>query len=254
MKIQSITEEKFNSYSFEKNPMSTLFGTEKKWFEDKENNLIATIIKDKIDSDWAYVIMALDSDGEYRAIEVEASMDSQEIAESRINLKLSELIKSGEFREELYSDDDTSAEKSSLIITDINDEVKRYLKKHPEKLHDLTPRRFEELVASILEDMGLDVQLTQATRDGGTDIIAEFKNAITSFLILVECKKYSPENKVGVGIIREVAGVHSFKQPSKSIIVTTSTFTKPAKDAASILKEQIDLKDYFNLKEWLNKY
>ncbi|WP_397447875.1 restriction endonuclease [Polaribacter sp. R77954] len=198
--------------------------------------------------------MALDSDGEYRAIEVEASMDSKEIAESRINSKLSELIKSGEFREELYSDDDTSTEKSSLIITDINDEVKRYLKKHPEKLHDLTPRRFEELVASILEDMGLDVQLTQATRDGGTDIIAEFKNAITSFLILVECKKYSPENKVGVGIIREVAGVHSFKQPSKSIIVTTSTFTKPAKDAASILKEQIDLKDYFNLKEWLNKY
>jgi hypothetical protein len=89
MKIQSITEEEFNSYNFEKNPMSSLFGTEKKWFEDNENNLIATIIKDKIDSDWAYVIMALDSDGEYRAMYVEASMESEEIAESRMNLKLS---------------------------------------------------------------------------------------------------------------------------------------------------------------------
>lgn len=254
MKIKSISEKKFNSYNFEKNPMSTLFGTEKKWFEDKENNLIATIIKDKIDNDWAYVILAMDSDGEYRAIEVEASMGSKEIAESKINLKLSELIKRGEFKEELYSDDKISPEKSSLIITDINNEVKKYLKEHPEKLYDLTPRRFEELVANILEDMGLNVQLTQATRDGGSDIIAEFKNAITSFLILVECKKYSPENKVGVSIIREVAGVHSLKQPSKSIIVTTSTFTKPAIETASILKEQIDLKDYFNLKEWLNKY
>jgi len=254
MKIQSITEERFNSYKVQKNPMSTLFGIEKKWFEDKENNLIATIVKDKIDSDWSYVILAKDSDDEYRAIEVEVSLESEEISELRINSKLSELIKSGEFREELYSDDDTSIEKSSIVITDINDEIKKYLKKHPDKLYDLTPRRFEELVASILEDMGLNVQLTQATRDGGTDIIAEFKSAVTSFLILVECKRYSPKNKVGVGIIREVAGVHSFKQPSKSIIVTTSTFTKPAKEAAAILKEQIDLKDYFSLKEWLSKY
>ncbi len=254
MMFQSITQEKFNSYNFEKNPMSTLFGTEKKWFENKEYNLIATIIKDKIDNDWAFVIMAMDSDGEYRAIEVETSLENEQIPESRIEQKLKELIESGEFKEKLYSDSKTNFEKSSLIITDINDEVKKYLKKHPEKLYDLSSRRFEELVASILVDMGLSVQLTQATRDGGSDIIAVFKNAISSFLIFVECKKYSPENKVGVGIIREVAGVHSLKQPSKSLIVTTSTFTKPAIETASILKEQIDLKDYFNLKDWLSKY
>jgi len=254
MKIHTITEEKFNSYNVQKHPAAELFGTEKIWLEEKENNLLATIIKDKTDGDWTFIILAMDSDGEYRAIEVEASISTKEIANSKVLSKLSELIKSGEFKEELYSDDDTNSEKSSILLTDINEEVKKYLKRNPEKLYDLTPRKFEELVASILEDLGLNVKLTQATRDGGSDIIAEFKNAITSFLILVECKKYSPENKVGVGIIREVAGVHSFKQPSKSIIVTTSTFTKDARDAALINKEQLDLKDYYNLKEWLSRY
>jgi len=252
--IQSISEDRFNSYNIQRHPMSIMFGTEKKWFESKENNLIGTIIKDNFDNDWAYIILAMDSDREYRAIEIEASMDSEEVAKKRLKLKLSELVDEGEFKEELYNDDKTDTEESSIIITDINAEVKRYFKQHPEKLYDLTPRKFEELVASILEDMGLTVQLTQATRDGGSDIIAEFKNAISNFLMLVECKRYSPENKVGVGIIREVAGVHSFKKPSKSIIVTTSTFTKDARNEASVLKEQIDLKDYHNLKEWLSKY
>ncbi len=81
-----------------------------------------------------------------------------------------------------------------------------------------------------------------------------YVNAVTSFLILVECKKYSPENKVDVGIIREVVGVQTFKNPSKSIIVTTSTFTKDAIKEASQLKDKLDLKDYNNLKDWLSKY
>ncbi|WP_332023252.1 restriction endonuclease, partial [Kaistella sp.] len=118
----------------------------------------------------------------------------------------------------------------------------------------LTPRKFEELVASILEDLGFDVTLTKQTRDGGSDIIASIRNAVTSFLILVECKKYSPENKVDVGIIREVVGVQTFKNPSKSIIVTTSRFTKDAIKEASQMKDKLDLKDYDNLKEWLSKY
>ncbi len=75
--------------------------------------------------------------------------------------------------EELYSDD--SIENSSILLTDVNDEIKKYLSKHPEKLHDLTSRKFEELVASILEDLGFDVTLTKQTRDGGTDIIASIR-------------------------------------------------------------------------------
>jgi restriction endonuclease Mrr len=255
MAIKRISEEEFYDYNVIKNPMASVLGNEVSWFSEKDNNLLATIIKDRIDNDWGYVILLKEPNGEYRATEVEASFETKEIAESKVLEKLEELVLSGKYVEELYEDDNEIKESTqNIIITDINEEVKKYFKKHPEKLYDLSPRKFEELVASILEDMGLDIQLTKATRDGGTDIIASVKNALTSLLILVECKRYAPDNKVGVDIIRNVAGVHTLKNPAKSIIITTSSFTKDAKEIAKELETKIDLKDYEDLKIWLNKY
>ncbi|MBS1572756.1 MAG: restriction endonuclease [Bacteroidetes bacterium] len=255
MAIKRISEEEFYDYNVIKNPMASVLGNEVSWFSEKDNNLLATIIKDRIDNDWGYVILLKEPNGEYRATEVEASFETKEIAESKVLEKLEELVLSGKYVEELYEDDNEIKESTqNIIITDINEEVKKYFKKHPEKLYDLSPRKFEELVASILEDMGLDIQLTKATRDGGTDIIASVKNALTSLLNLVECKRYAPDNKVGVDIIRNVAGVHTLKNPAKSIIITTSSFTKDAKEIAKELETKIDLKDYEDLKIWLNKY
>lgn len=255
MPIKRISEEEFYTYQIAKNPMASVLGREVNWFLEKENNLLATIINDKIDNDWAYVILAKQPTNEYHAIEVDASFETIEIAKSKALAKLRELISSGKYVEKLYEDGNIIEQpQKNIIITDINEEVKKYFKRHPEKLYDLSPRKFEELVASILEDMGLDVQLTSATRDGGADIIASIKNALTSVLILVECKRYSPENKVGVDIIRNVIGVNTLKNPAKSIIVTTSTFTKDAVKEAQKIETKLDLKDYDDLKLWLNKY
>lgn len=255
MAIKKISEEEFYNYNIIKNPMASVLGKEVSWFSGKENNLLATIIKDKTDNDWGYVILLKQPNNECRAEEVEVSFETRGIAESKVLGKLEELIASGEYVEKLYEDDNEIEEpKQNIIITDINEEVKKYFKKHPEKLFELSSRKFEELVASILEDMGLDIQLTKATRDGGTDIIASIKNALTSILILVECKRYAPDNKVGVGIIRNVIGVHTLRNPSKSIIVTSSTFTKDALKEAAKLETKLDLKDYDDLKGWLNKY
>ncbi|MDZ7694396.1 MAG: restriction endonuclease [Balneolaceae bacterium] len=183
---------------------------------------------------------------------MDISLSSQEEAKDKLITKMSKMDSSGEIRELLFKDDDL--EISEINITDINTEIKRYFKNHPEKLYELSPRKFEELIADIFNDLGFDVQLTQATRDGGRDIIARIKNAVTDYLTYVECKRYAAENKIGVGIIREVSGVHYIKNPSKSIIVTTSFFTSDAKEKATKLKNQLALKDYNNIKEWLSKY
>lgn len=37
------------------------------------------------------------------------------------------------------------------LVTDINDELKRYFAKHSEALYDLSPRKFEMLIADILK-------------------------------------------------------------------------------------------------------
>ena len=142
---------------------------------------------------------------------------------------------------------------SSVIITDMDDAVKKYFKKYPEKLYEINSRKFEELIASIFKDFGFDVELTKATRDGGRDIIASIKNSVYSLLAYIECKRYAPDNKVDVGIIRNVAGVHYLRKPSKSIIVTTSFFTKDAQEEAKLIENQLDLKDYNDIKSWLEE-
>ena len=98
------------------------------------------------------------------------------------------------------------------------------------------------------------MELTQATRDGGRDIIAHVKNAVSSYLTYIECKRYAADNKVGVGIVREVIGVHHIRKPTKSIIVTTSFFSKDAIREAEKMENQLDLKDFTGIKAWLQHY
>ncbi len=107
----------------------------------------------------------------------------------------------------------------------------------PDALYDLEPRAFEELVADLWGRLGYDVRLTPISRDGGYDILAVNRKAINE-LFLIECKRYSSENRVDVGVVRKLAGtVHDFTRshsgllvPAKGIVATTSWLTAPAKD------------------------
>jgi hypothetical protein len=188
MAVRKISEEQFHKYNVLKSPMANSLGTEESWYEEKDNNLIATIINDRYDKDWSFVILAKNENNEFTAIDLGISIKEQNDAERQVVIKLNELSKTGEFREELYSED-KKAEKTEqrIIITDINEEVKKYLKKHPEKLYELTSRKFEELVASILEDMGLTVQPRLRIRENKRilkffGIVPKSRKPVTSFL------------------------------------------------------------------------
>lgn len=255
MDIREISEEEFHRFNINKEPTASLFGTEKKWFVENDDRFLGIIIQDNYDKDWSYVILALESDDSYRAIEVKVSLDTVQEAENILINSISSISEKGKKEETLFeSGDEIIKQPLDLIVADIDEEIKKYFKKHPDRLYDLSPRKFEELIASILTDLGFDVELTKATRDGGRDIIASIKNQVSNFLAYVECKRYSAENKIGVGIIREVLGVHYIRKPSKSIIVTTSFFSKDARKESSTVENQLDLKDFNDIKGWLEKY
>ena len=253
MAFKKITEDVFNDYNLVKYP--TLIGIviEEHWFSDDEANIIGTVLFDKIDKDWSYVIMALEEDGKYRFTDGEVSIEGGKEAIGRITAKMKEIARIGKIEKALYNST-LFDNKSQIIVTDINDEIKKFFKKYPQKLYDINPRKFEELIASILKDLGFDVELTKATRDGGRDIIANIRNSVANFLAYVECKRYAPDNKIDVGIIRQVQGVHYTHKPSKSIIVTTSFFTKDAKEEAQLIENQLELKDFNDIKNWLENY
>ena len=154
----------------------------------------------------------------------------------------------------LYEDGQTDSGEIVSVFSAISAEVKRRLALHPEGLYVLSPRLFEELVASILKDYGFEVELTPRTRDGGRDVIAYIRSVACSVLTYIECKKYAPDRKVGVEIVRSVYGVHNIHKASKSLIVTTSFFTRDAIEEAQRIGGPLELKDYVDLKTWLARY
>lgn len=135
----------------------------------------------------------------------------------------------------------------------INSDLVERVNQDPHIAYDLTSRQFEELTADLLERMGYEVQLTAKTRDGGKDLYALRKDGLGSFMFVVECKRYNPNNHVGVGVVRSLHGVAQHERANGAIVMTTSFFTEPAKQFARDLKGQMSLKDFVDLQTWLRE-
>lgn len=92
----------------------------------------------------------------------------------------------------------------------------------------LNPREFEVELAELYKFLGYDVILTQATADGGVDIILEKGGGKT----YVSCKKY--EDKIGVIPIRELYGVMASDKVYRGIMACiTPGFTEKAIEFAN---------------------
>lgn len=144
---------------------------------------------------------------------------------------------------------------SPFLFTDVEREVLAYFGRHPELLHSLPPRKFEELVASVFRQGGFEVELTPETRDGGIDIIAVRKDSLAgNGLHLIECKRYMPGNTVGIGVVQRLLGVVEQHKATKGIIVTTSTFTRDALEVAQSARHRLALNEYSKVAEWLSQF
>ena len=124
---------------------------------------------------------------------------------------------------------------------------KKYLEHNlpvKETLLNLTPRDFELLVAALYIKKGYKVDVTPRQKDGGIDVIASKETERENEILHVECKRYT-EN-VGVAIVRAVLGTLLVNQSTKAVIVTSSSFTDPAREEAKKSKriELIGLPDF----------
>lgn len=159
----------------------------------------------------------------------------------------------GNKQEEFVQQD---SEELKYFVKDLriaNEKIKKYLSIKPENLHSLSSRQFEEFVATILYDIGYEVELTAQTRDGGYDIKAIKSDELGSFLTLVECKKYNPVNPIGVSLIREFYSVTELNKANKGLIFTSSYFSKDAIELTKNFATRIELKDFEKIKELLKR-
>ena len=151
----------------------------------------------------------------------------------------------------LYSQLGRPPESLVLASNTATQELIDYLACHPKELYTLKPRQFEELIAEVLSSFGWRVELTKATRDGGYDIFAVSSTAAglsTSWII--ECKKYSERNKVGLSLVRSLYGIKADMRVANALLATTSTFTQDASSYAAG-RYDLHLRDFNQIVAWL---
>lgn len=123
----------------------------------------------------------------------------------------------------------------------------------PDLVYDLEPWEFESLVADVFRSHGYNANVTQRTRDGGKDIVADFEMGGVLYTTYFECKRYNPGRPVGVNVVRELYAVLQKECVDKGVIVTTSYFTRDAKEEVKQLNGRIKLIDYAELRQLMRQ-
>lgn len=118
-------------------------------------------------------------------------------------------------------------------------EVQRALREHNdvqrtqlrERLQGMDPYVFEYLVRDLLEAMGYDdVTVTKQSGDKGVDVAATVQFGITSVKEVVQVKRY--KSNVRRNHVDELRGALYHHDAIRGTLLTTSGFSKGAKDAA----------------------
>jgi restriction system protein len=94
------------------------------------------------------------------------------------------------------------------------------------RLFELTPKQFEELVKNLMHYLGYpNVKVTGQSHDGGIDVISTRTTEKGIERVAAQCKRYKAN--VGVRTAREFIGsIQTNKDIVKGYLVTTSEFTQ----------------------------
>lgn len=121
----------------------------------------------------------------------------------------------------------------------------------------LSPTGFEDLVIRLLEAMGYGragaVERTSASGDAGIDGIIS-QDPLGLDRIYVQAKRYAVDQTIGRPKIHEFAGALLGKQGDRGVYITTSSFSRGAREEAERINARIELIDGARLAELLVRY
>jgi len=96
----------------------------------------------------------------------------------------------------------------------------------PRRFADLSGSAFEDLLVSLYGAMGYSVQKTGKTGDAGCDLVVNMDNERW----VVQAKRYT--GSVGIAAVQEANTAKALYNCGRAMVVTTSSFTKEAYEAA----------------------
>lgn len=130
---------------------------------------------------------------------------------------------------------------AGLGLPSVTDQVERMVAHHNalakqrvlDWLLTLEPKRFEELVGELLRAMGhTDVQVVGGSGDGGVDVEAfDVDRWGKSCQVIVQAKRWS--RSLGRRTVDELLGVLARRHLGHGILITTSSFSKAARQAGA---------------------
>lgn len=121
-------------------------------------------------------------------------------------------------------------------------------------LQEMPWRSFEELIGELLTADGWRAVVTQPTRDGGVDVVAERDLDETGLIRVVwQAKRYSGKSLVRLNMVRELAAVRENIGASKAFIATTSRLTSDALQYVRRDKYRLGALEGPQLEHWVRR-
>jgi restriction system protein len=121
------------------------------------------------------------------------------------------------------------------------------------------PQFFERLIVGLLVAMGMGGGMGSAARaiggsgDGGLDGVVD-QDPLGLDRVYLQAKRYGRDNAVGPNAIRDFFGSLDIAKAGKGVFVTTSSFTKAARETAERLGKRIVLIDGEQLAALMIRY
>jgi hypothetical protein len=143
-----------------------------------------------------------------------------------------------------------------------------HLRKQPTDVFRISPYRFEDLVAELLEGMGYSVTMAStlnesASGDLGRDILAWGEDDCGSYLMVVDTKNYRKDRPVGVRTVRGLLGAVEDEMVRRRIrdrsrvrgmLVTSSRFSAEALEFQRRHMYRLTLKKYEDVVAWVKQH
>lgn len=128
-----------------------------------------------------------------------------------------------------------------------------------ERVQSSPPDFFERLIVRLLTKMGYGGSIENAGRaigrsgDGGIDGLID-QDTLGLDRVYVQAKRYATGNNIGPGAIRDFFGALDRERAAKGVFVTTSDFTKDARETAAHLSKRIVLIDGLGLADLMVRF
>jgi restriction system protein len=110
----------------------------------------------------------------------------------------------------------------------------------------MNPVRFERLILDLLSKMGYgaglasNARMTKTTGDGGIDGIIH-EDALGLDAVYIQAKRYGADAKVGRPAMQQFVGSLTGEGATKGVFVTTSDFSREARDYLNRVQHRVVL-------------